>query len=190
MKKTGKTISKCAVVVAVVLMYTLYATTAKIDDWQYGPQPPPPEKSPTFALALNPSSGTPSTKLGLAAGGAKGIENFRENIENNYLPLSTDMMYEGLFYCYYFDTGEKEDCNQLFCPSYSYAITQDPFSHKKEYYLTVGLNSGIRARDFKRKNLNLVIVLDISDSMNGFFDKYYYDEGGNRMESDEGENPR
>ena len=54
-------------------------------------------------------------------GGAKDINNFRENIKQDYLPLPTDVTYEGLFYDYYFDTGAAQECKKLFCPSYSYA---------------------------------------------------------------------
>ncbi|OGK38176.1 hypothetical protein A3F60_03010 [Candidatus Roizmanbacteria bacterium RIFCSPHIGHO2_12_FULL_39_8] len=113
--------------------------------------------------------------LGFATGGAKDISNFRENIKNGYLPLPTDITHEGLFYDYYFDTGKLADCSQLFCPSYSYAVSKDPFSQQKEYYMTVGLNSGLKANEFQRKNLNLVVVLDISGSMSAPFDQYYYD---------------
>ncbi len=118
--------------------------------------------------------------LGYSTGGAKDIENFRENIKNNYLPLPTDITYEGLFYDYYFDTGQRQRCNELFCPSYSYAISRDPFSEKPEHYLSVGLNSGLNATDFERKKLNLMIVLDISGSMNSSFNQYYYDQFGRK----------
>lgn len=125
--------------------------------------------------------------IGFSAGGAKDIMNFRENIRNDYLPLPTDVTYEGLFYDYYFDTGESEKCNELFCPSYSYAVTDDPFSGESEYYLSVGLNSGMKESDFKRKKLNLVIVLDISGSMKSPFDRYYYDGFGIRQQIPEEE---
>lgn len=123
-----------------------------------------------------------SDTIGFSTGGAKDILNFRENIRNDYLPLPTDVTYEGLFYDYYFDTGEVEKCNELFCPSYSYAVTDDPFSGEPEYYLSVGLNSGMKESDFKRKKLNLVVVLDISGSMKSPFDRYYYDNFGNRRQ--------
>src|SRR3989338_7980261 len=124
------------------------------------------------------SSMAESANIGFSTGGAKDINNFRKNIENNYLPLPTDITYEGLFYDYYFDTGEKEVCTKLFCPSYNYAISKDPFSKEEEYYLSVGLNSGVKESDFKRKKLNLVIVLDISGSMSSAFNSYYYDQFG------------
>ncbi len=117
--------------------------------------------------------------IGFSTGGAKDINNFRENIAQGYLPLSTDITYEGLFYDYFFNTSAEEKCNKLFCPSYSYAITRDPFSKKPNYYLSVGLNSGIK--DFQRKKLNLVVVLDHSGSMDSSFDQYYYDQFGNMV---------
>ncbi|MEA3255022.1 MAG: VWA domain-containing protein [Candidatus Altiarchaeota archaeon] len=118
------------------------------------------------------------SSMGFSTGGAKDINNFRRNVEHNYLPLPTDITYEGLFYDYYFDTGEKEVCQELFCPSYTYAISRDPFSQDEGYYLSVGLNSGIKEGDFKRKKLNLVVVLDISGSMSSSFNRYYYDRFG------------
>lgn len=160
----------------------------KIDDWQYVTQT---EEGGFFQKLFSPLSGTrqfsaPMTEsIGFSTGGAKDINNFRENIENNYLPLPTDITYEGLFYDYYFDTGQKEQCGELFCPSYSYAVSADPFSEETEYYLAVGLNSGIKESDFERKKLNLVVVLDISGSMSSPFSKYYYDRFGNKIEVEE-----
>ncbi len=169
------------------------------------PAPSATEQAPSYAPPVSgkngysalAGSGAPSTApsinfpwsksedtIGLAVGGAKDINNFRENIENGYLPLPTDITCEGLYYDYYFDTGQTKSCNKLYCPSYSYAVTRDPFSHKAEYYLSVGLNSGLKESDFARKKLNLVIVLDISGSMSSAFDSYYYDRFGNPVELD------
>ena len=121
--------------------------------------------------------------IGFAVGGAKDIENFRENIKRNYLPIPTDITYEGLFYDYYFDTGntaaiETHSSNRerLFYPSYSCAIARNPISSETEYFLSVGLNSDIRDSDFARKKLNLVVVLDVSGSMGSSFNRYYYDQ--------------
>ena len=125
----------------------------------------------------------PAPSIGLAVGGAKDIDNFRENIDQGYMPLPTDVTIEGLFYDYYFDTGEVEACNELFCPSYSSAISKDPISGEAERYLSVGLNSGIT--NFSRPKLNLVIVLDYSGSMGSPFSDYYYDAFGSMVEVDE-----
>ena len=115
--------------------------------------------------------------IGFSTGGAKDINNFRQNIKNGYFPISTDITYNGLFYDYYFDTGKntKTESEHLFSPSYSCAVSKDPISLKNDYYITVGLNSNIKESDFQRKKLNLVIVLDISGSMSSPFSSYYYD---------------
>jgi Ca-activated chloride channel family protein len=131
--------------------------------------------SPSTSSSMCSSSSTYNDNVGFSTGGAKNIVNFRENIDNGYLPLPTDVTCEGLFYDYYFDTGMNQPCDELFCPSYLTAVTRDPISHQTEYYLSIGLNSGLRESDFQRKPLNLVIVLDISSSMTENFDRYYYD---------------
>jgi Ca-activated chloride channel family protein len=77
--------------------------------------------------------------------------------------------------------------NKLFSPSYSFAATRDPFSRQTEYYLSVGLNSGLKESDFERKKLNLVIVLDNSGSMGEDFNQYYYDGRGQRIDAYDGE---
>ncbi|MGA1864047.1 MAG: vWA domain-containing protein [bacterium] len=133
------------------------------------------------------SGGSGGTNIGYSTGGAKDINNFRQNIENDYLPLVTDITYEGLYYDYYFDTGQQDECFELFCPSYNLAVSKDPFSENVEYFMSVGLNSGIKESDFERKKLNLVIVLDISGSMGATFSKYYYDRFGNQQALEQGD---
>ena len=125
-----------------------------------------------------------SMNVGFSTGGAKDINNFRENIKNGYFPISTDITYNGLFYDYYFDTGKKTESEHLFSPSYSCALSKDPISSRNEYYLTVGLNSNIKESDFQRKKLNLIVVLDISGSMDEMFSSYYYDRFSNDSKKD------
>ena len=117
-----------------------------------------------------------TNNIGFSTGGAKDINNFRENIKNGYFPIATDITYNGLFYDYYFDTGKKTESEYLFSPSYSCSISKDPISFKNEYYITVGLNSNIKQSDFQRKKINLIVLLDISGSMISTFDSYYYDQ--------------
>ncbi len=142
-----------------------------LEDWT-----PQQQYQPAFEESMPMEASQDS--IGFAVGGAQDVDNFRENIKNGFLPLYTDITYEGLFYDYYFDTGSQQRCEKLFCPSYSYAVSRDPFSDKTEYYLSVGLNSGIKESDFERKKLNLVLVLDVSGSMDSTFDRYYYDRYG------------
>ena len=126
---------------------------------------------------------TLTNSIGFSTGGAKDINNFRENIKNGYFPISTDITYNGLFYDYYFDTGRKTESEHLFSPSYSCAVSKDPISLKNNYYITVGLNSNIKESDFQRKKLNLIIVMDISGSMSSIFSLYYYDSFSNNKKN-------
>ncbi len=120
--------------------------------------------------------------LGFSVGGAKDVDNFRKNIKNNFLPQPTDVTYEGLFYDYSFDTGQREECKELFCPSYARSLVKHPLTGQEETYLSVGLNSNLKESDFKRPKTNFVVVLDISGSMGSPFDQYYYDAYGKRLE--------
>jgi len=169
-------------------------TGGSVDDWQYSPDEDTEASGGGGGLfgagssaQMAPSGGgadgaAPSggSGVGFSAGGAKDINNFRDNIDNGYLPIPTDLQYEGLFYDYYFDTGQTEECDELFCPSYSTAVSEDPLSGETDRYMTVGLNSGLE--EVERKKLNTVVVLDISGSMSSSFDEYYYDRFGNRQE--------
>lgn len=155
-----------------------------VDDWMFDSN----RESKENIDSLKSFSGMIETEaisdsIGFAVGGAKDVNNFRENINNDYTPLPTDITYEGLYYDYYFDTGKEGECRKLFCPSYQYAISKDPISGEDDYYLSVGLNSNLKESDFERKSLNLVLVLDISGSMSSSFKKYYYDRFGNKVEN-------
>jgi Ca-activated chloride channel family protein len=157
-----------------------------VDDWQY--EPGDTDDGGGFlggGIQLSSSgaqsAATADRSVGLAAGGANDINTFRRNIEEGYLPQPESLSYEGLFYNYYFETGQEGECSDLFCPSYSPAVTADPLSGETERYLTVGLNSGLDADAFERPPLNLVVVLDVSGSMSSSFSQYYYDRFGNRQ---------
>jgi len=139
---------------------------------------PMPAAAPAKALRA-PGQG----RLGMATGGAKDIANFRENCAKGFLPMPSDVTYEGVFYDYTFDVGGTCENNQLFCPSYATAVSRDPLGGQTEYYLSVGLGSNLDAASFRRKKLNLMIVLDISGSMSSPFDSYYYDRFGNKHEA-------
>ncbi|MFD1599844.1 vWA domain-containing protein [Halobellus rarus] len=122
--------------------------------------------------------------VGLAAGGATDVTNFRENVENGYTPRPEAISDEGLFYDYSFETGERADTDALFAPRYAAAASTHPLTGETERYLSVGLDSALAVEDFRRPDLDLVAVLDVSGSMDSRFDEYYYDERGRRRETD------
>jgi len=137
----------------------------------------------TFVLGLGTQTamtGQQSGQVGLSAGGAQDATAFRRNVREGYVPQPTDLTYEGLFHDYYFETQSRQSCEQLFCPSYSRAVTRDPLSNETERYLSVGLNSGLSQAEFERPNVTMVVVLDTSGSMDGQFSEYHYDETGGR----------
>lgn len=119
--------------------------------------------------------------VGLATGGAKDADNFRENIRNGYTPQPQAITDEGLFYDYHFDTGDGVESDALFAPRYATAVSNHPLEDDQEYYLSVGLDSTVSIEDFERPSLDIVVVLDISGSMNSSFDSYYYNEQGQRQ---------
>ncbi|WP_440988423.1 vWA domain-containing protein [Haloarchaeobius baliensis] len=152
-----------------------------VDDWQFDPadigqgEGAGSKGGSGGANVTYTAQTSAGNSVGLAAGGAKDVNNFRQNVEEGFLPLPSDMPYEGLFYDYYFDTGDAGGCDSLFCPRYAPAVSADPLSGETERYLSVGLNSGLDADDFERKRLNFVVVLDVSGSMSSPFDEYHYD---------------
>ena len=127
-----------------------------------------------------------SETVGLATGGAKDVTNFRENVANGYTPEPEAISDEGLFYDYYFETGERTATESLFAPRYATAVTDHPISGATEQYLSVGLDSSLSIDAFERPRLDLVAVLDVSGSMSSPFDEYYYDEHGQRCEAESG----
>lgn len=125
-------------------------------------------------------------RMGMSVGGAKNVDAFRLNIQRGKLPLASTITFEGLFYDYYFYTGDREaEPEWLFSPTYAAARCFNPISGKSETFMSVGLNSNLDEAEFARKRLNLVIVLDISGSMSGGFANYYYDQFRNNEEQDE-----
>lgn len=161
------------------------------DGWVYKPNSEEPSKvgilsgvlsstatvGSKYSVAEDSATSASNSYLGYEVGGASNIENFRKNIKNGYLPISTDITYNGIYSEYYFDTGSRNvNESDMFYPSYSCAVSTNPFSKEQEYYMSVGLNSNIKESDFNRKNVNLVIVLDISGSMSSSFNSYYYDQ--------------
>ena len=176
------------IILSVSCVISYSSSEKKIDDWQYNatieieegrslPASLSRLKGGSIRMQMAPSSQTFSKTLGLSVGGARDANNFYENIKHGYLPKIHSITYEGVFAEHYFDIETKEQCNELFCPNFFTAVIKNPYTQEVEYYINAGLASGIKEKDFKRKKLNLVIVLDISGSMSSPFNAYYYDRG-------------
>jgi len=134
----------------------------------------------------NGASGGGGQNVGVSAGGAQDANVFRTNIEEGYVPQPTDVVPEGLYHDYYFDTNLGSDCAARFCAAYDRAVSEDPLSGEREQFMAVGLNSGITQAELQREKLNLIVVLDVSGSMDSPFAQYYYDGDERReVESDQ-----
>ncbi|EFN50705.1 hypothetical protein CHLNCDRAFT_28788, partial [Chlorella variabilis] len=112
------------------------------------------------------------------------VENFRENVKQGYLPLPTDVTFEGIAKDYYFDTtsNTSQPCTELFCPIYSLAAAPDPLRNASAARRRSLLQAAsLQASDFRRPRLNLVLLLDVSGSMGESFMSYYYDAAGTQQ---------
>lgn len=67
--------------------------------------------------------------------------------------MPTDVTYEGLFDDYSFETGANYSGDALFCPTYSTDVSDDPLTGKPEYFLSVGLASGLNLNFARRTEL-------------------------------------
>lgn len=88
----------------------------------------PPTPSLASSLLCHLTDQSAVRRPGIYAGGAQDVENFRENVKAGYLPLPTDVTFEGVVKDYYFDTSapNQQPCKDLFCPAYSAAASGDP----------------------------------------------------------------
>jgi len=138
--------------------------------------------------SIDTSAASAMESVGLATGGGKDIENFRENVEAGYTPQPEAIGDEGLFYDYYFETGGSDtaDSEALFAPRYATAVSEHPLTGETERFLSVGLDSTLSVTEFERPRLDLVAVLDVSGSMSSEFGSYYYDEHGRQHENSAG----
>jgi Ca-activated chloride channel family protein len=145
------------------------------------------DSEPAVTHAVTPSAEAPGAEtVGLAAGGATDVTNFRENVESGFTPRPEAVADEGLFSDYHFETGSGADADALFAPRYAAAASEHPVTGETERFLSVGLDSTLSRDDFERPPLELVVALDVSGSMNSPFDDYYHDEQGRRREVETG----
>lgn len=106
------------------------------------------------------------------AGGAMNVGNFREELERGRLPAVSTVTHGGLFREYYFPIGPQT--TKVFDANLHAAVSPDPFSKKLEHFVSIGLNSKYDGEGLKklggRPPLNLVILIDISGSMDARLD--------------------
>lgn len=71
-----------------------------------------------------------------------------------------------------------ELCDTIFCPQWSLAVTPDPLANGSsatpDVFLATGLAANLTSSMVQRRQLNMVIALDVSSSMSTPFDQYPY----------------
>ena len=90
-------------------------------------------------------AGAGGAGVGFATGGAQDAANLRSNIAQGFLPLPTDVTFEGIVKDYFFDTrAGNPACAGFFCPLYSAALSPDPLLGEgaEQVYLAGGWASG------------------------------------------------
>eukprot|EP01025_Chloroclados_australasicus_P010442 TRINITY_DN1422_c0_g1_i3.p1 TRINITY_DN1422_c0_g1~~TRINITY_DN1422_c0_g1_i3.p1 ORF type:complete len:484 (-),score=31.75 TRINITY_DN1422_c0_g1_i3:1079-2530(-) len=130
-----------------------------------------PSINTTLSTAAFESNFFDTQAIGLSVGGALDTESFRRSIDNNIVPLRSDITYEGVFNEYFFNISDDRQCNELVCAKYSAAVSKDPILNSTQMFLAVGFESGIQMDNFSRPDLNLVILLDTSLSMKYSFER-------------------
>ncbi len=162
----------------------------KIDDWEYDSEKRSLAMTNRKTMSTSPEGESGGgwgsyEEMGIGGGfgdytdDSKGVGNFRESVDKDYMPMSYAMTYEGLFHEYYSEIFKEKDCGGSFCPAYDYAVSPDPISGKEDTYLSIDLNSNEKNEEgdgAQREKLNLVVALDVSSSMKSSFKGFYYDE--------------
>ena len=126
-------------------------------------------------------SSSPARELGATVGGSQTVKTFREQIMAGYMPYAGSITTEGLYSEYEFDMNFDNTCDQDFCAVYDTARASELGAGEFfSDYIAIGLDSGLDTNDLERNTQELVVVLDISSSMNSGMDSsnnFYGDKG-------------
>ena len=100
-----------AIVVGIILAFVQRKNSILgVDDWKFNQKNYYLKSSSTSGItasidssssksSVSSSKSTSSSEsyLGYTVGGASNVDSFRENIKNDYLPITTDITYNGLY---------------------------------------------------------------------------------------------
>jgi Ca-activated chloride channel family protein len=121
-----------------------------------------------------------STGETVAGSAESATTNFRANVANGYTPQPAAVRDEVLFSGYTVEAGDRVDSDGLFTPRCGVGASRHPITNETERYLSVGLDAQLPDAGFERPRLDLVVVLDVSASMDCPFDSYYHDRQSER----------
>jgi len=123
----------------------------------------PGSPTPLRSLSMAPSmmAAAPGG-LNVTSGGAQGYDQFKKIVDAGQVPSSEVLAVDG--FLKEFDLSLSEGhCDQLLCVDP--AVTLDRAN--KKMYVQISMGSNVTPASFKRKPLNLSVVLDVSGSMGG-----------------------
>jgi len=105
------------------------------------------------------------------ASGARNVGTYQQVTAVGRLPSPESVAVEGIFYGFNFETGEERE--RLFTPVFTTALSADPLSGATDCFICMGMNGKLDGEGLERNggrpNLNLVVVLDVSGSMDCAF---------------------
>ncbi|MBH23950.1 MAG: hypothetical protein CMH57_05720 [Myxococcales bacterium] len=105
-------------------------------------------------------------RLGATPGGAQDIGYLRRLIEEGRVPAPDHFEAEGLFSEHDLPL-EGASCDQMLCISAAHGFGPDFVDGGQTGFVQIGFSSGLDAATFRRKPLNLSVVIDRSGSMSG-----------------------
>lgn len=99
--------------------------------------------------------------LNVTAGGAQSVEFFIKNVKDGYVPHTSSFTTEGFISHFDLPLANSSECKSLLCIDPAYKLDLKA----KKLFIQLGMGTNITAESFKRRKLNLSVVLDISGSM-------------------------
>lgn len=119
-------------------------------------------------LGLNACGGyAAGDYLGATPGGAQDIGLARDIINNGNVPTVDDFTAEGLYSEHDLEITGAPPCGKPLCINTATGLEFGLNDDKRDFFVQLGMQSNISETDFKRKPLNLGIVIDTSGSMDG-----------------------
>jgi Ca-activated chloride channel family protein len=120
----------------------------------------------TLAGCGVPVSSAPGGDFGATPGGAQDIGLARRKVAEGQVPLQEDFVAEGL-YSEHDLPLEGASCDQVLCLRTATAIAPAIDTGRQEVFVQVGFSSNVDGATFRRKPLDVALVIDHSGSMSG-----------------------
>ncbi len=105
--------------------------------------------------------------LGATPGGAQDMGLARAKIAEGQVPTLDDFTPEGLYSEHDLEIADAPPCGKTLCINTAAALEVGLDDDQRDFFVQLGMQSNISPQEFKRKPLNLGVVIDTSGSMGG-----------------------